>query len=368
MMEQIAIQTATKQYPLCLGEGMLELLPQWLEELGFPHGTKIMVVTDETLKALYLSQLVEPLSRRYDVYTHVIPSGEAAKSFEHYYACQTAALTYGLDRHSLIIAFGGGVVGDLAGFVAATFMRGIPYIQMPTTLLAHDSAVGGKVAINHPLGKNMIGAFYQPEAVVYDVKLLQSLPERELRSGFAEVVKHALIGDPGFYNWLKMNIHSLADVKGEKLQHCIRKGIEVKARIVSEDERETGVRAHLNFGHTLAHALESELGYGVMTHGDAVALGMLFAIFVSERTYRLSFVDHHFAKWFESYGFPVVPPKQLDPERLLQKMKGDKKAKSGKIRMVLLREIGHVCVEEMDDKQALSLLNEFWQSGEKADD
>lgn len=367
-MERMTIQTATKQYPLFLGEGMIESLPQLLAELGFSSGTKLLIVTDETLEKLYLSELVVSLRRNYDVYTHIIPSGEVAKSFEHYYACQTAALAYGLDRHSLIIAFGGGVVGDLAGFVAATFMRGIAYVQMPTTLLAHDSSVGGKVAINHPLGKNMIGAFHQPAAVIYDIQFLQSLPERELRSGFAEVVKHALIGDRSFYEWLRSNIHSLEDIKGEKLQYCIRKGIEVKARIVLEDEKETGVRAHLNFGHTLAHAIESELGYGTMTHGDAVALGMLFAIFVSERVYGLSFAGEHFSEWFQSYGFPVSLSKQLDPQQLLQKMKGDKKAKAGNVRMVLLKNIGNVQVETIDDERLLSLLYEFSQREEGAHD
>ncbi|MCZ0754442.1 3-dehydroquinate synthase [Anoxybacillus sp. J5B_2022] len=368
MMERITIQTATKQYPLFLGEGMTERLPQLLEELGFAHGTKLLVITDETLEKLYLSEFMMSLRRYYDVYTHIIPSGETAKSFEHYYACQTAALAYGLDRDSFIIAFGGGVVGDLAGFVAATFMRGIAYVQMPTTLLAHDSAVGGKVAINHPLGKNMIGAFHQPEAVIYDIRFLQSLPERELRSGFAEVIKHALIGDRPFYEWLKQNIHRLEDIEGKALQYCIRKGIEVKARIVLEDEKEKGVRAHLNFGHTLAHALESELGYGTITHGDAVALGMLFAIFVSERMYGVSFAKERFTSWFQSYGFPVALSKQLAPERLLQKMKGDKKAKAGQIRMVLLKEIGHVQVETIADEQLLAWLYEFSQSeGERHD-
>jgi 3-dehydroquinate synthase len=362
------IETKTKQYPLFLGEGIVPSLPQLLKQLGFSNGTKLLIVTDETLEKLYLSELCSVLAHEYDVYTHVVPSGESAKSFEQYYACQTAALTYGLDRHSLIIAFGGGVVGDLAGFVAATFMRGIPYIQMPTTLLAHDSAVGGKVAINHPLGKNMIGAFHQPEAVIYDVAFLQSLPQKELRSGFAEVIKHALIRDRAFYEWLQAEIHSLDDLRGEPLQYCIRKGIEIKADIVREDEKETGIRAYLNFGHTLGHALESELGYGAITHGDAVALGMLFAIFVSERVYDRSFHDHRFTRWFQTYGFPVSLPKQLDHERLLQKMKGDKKAKAGNVRMVLLKEIGHVQIETIDDERLLSLLREFSQRKEDTND
>ena len=359
MMEQILIETKTKRYPLFLGEGIIESLPDILRQLSFPKGTKLLIITDKTLEQLYLSELRALLANDYDVYTYVVPSGEGAKSFEQYYACQTAALQYGLDRKSLILAFGGGVVGDLAGFVAATYMRGIPYIQIPTTLLAHDSAVGGKVAINHPLGKNMIGAFYQPEAVVYDIAFLRSLPEKELRSGFAEVIKHALIRDSDFYEWLRQEVRELTDLKGERLQYCIKKGIEVKANVVREDEKETGVREHLNFGHTLGHALENELGYGAITHGDAVALGMLFAIFVSEQVYNISFDRYHFSSWFRTYGFPVSIPKQLDIHRLLEKMKGDKKARAGTVRMVLLKDIGVVETKPLNDETLLALLRKF---------
>ena len=194
------------------------------------------------------------------------------------------ALDFKLDRHSLILALGGGAVGDLSGFVAATFMRGIPFIQIPTTILAHDSAVGGKVAINHPAGKNMIGAFYQPEAVVYDIDFLKSLPEHEIRSGFAEVIKHGLIQDPSFYHWLKENILSIdMMISDENLIHFLSRGVEIKSAIVEEDEKETGIRAYLNFGHTLGHAIEAELGYGKLTHGEAVVIGMLYALQLSEK-------------------------------------------------------------------------------------
>ncbi len=325
-MIERTIETATKRYPLLLGDGAVRVLPSLLRSLSCPPGTKLFIVTDDTVAPLYLDEVRALLAAaEYDVYAYVIPSGEAAKSFDHYYACQTAALQCGLDRRSVIIALGGGVVGDLAGFVAATYMRGIRYIQMPTTLLAHDSAVGGKVAINHPLGKNMIGAFHQPEAVVYDTSFLRTLPERELRSGFAEVIKHALIRDRRFYDWLRAEIKTLADLRGEKLAYCIEKGIDIKASVVREDEKETGVRAHLNFGHTLGHALESELGYGALTHGEAVAVGMLFAVFVSERFYGRSFAEHRLADWFAGYGFPVSLPTTVQTRRLLEKMKGDKK-------------------------------------------
>jgi 3-dehydroquinate synthase len=357
-MEQIVIETKSKSYSLILGEEVLHFLPQQLKKLPFSI-SKILIITDETIEKLYLSKLLSILSSEYKVYSHTVPSGEKAKSFEQYYACQTAALTYGLDRHSLIIAFGGGVVGDLAGFVAATFMRGIPYIQVPTTLLAHDSAVGGKVAINHPLGKNMIGAFHQPEAVIYDISLLKSLPEKEMRSGFAEVIKHALIRDRDFYEWLKDNIHTINDLQGKKLQHCIKRGIEIKAEIVSEDEKETGIRAYLNFGHTLGHALESELGYGVISHGDAVALGMLFAIWLSGKLYNAPLSYRELVTWFQRYGFPVSIPNHLETARLLEKMKNDKKAKAGHVRMVLLKEIGDVQLETLEDKQLYEWIHQF---------
>jgi 3-dehydroquinate synthase len=357
-MEQILIETKSNTYPLYLGEGILESLPQILKTLSFPI-SKVFVITDGTIAKLYLSKLVSILEHKYDVCTHIVPSGEKAKSFEQYYECQTAALTYGLDRHSLVIAFGGGVVGDLAGFVAATFMRGIRFIQVPTTLLAHDSAVGGKVAINHPLGKNMIGAFHQPEAVVYDISLLKSLPEKEMRSGFAEVIKHALIRDRAFYDWLKAEISSLNELKGEKLQYCIKKGIQIKAAIVAEDERETGVRAHLNFGHTLGHALESELGYGAITHGDAVALGMLFAIWISEQVYSIPLHYHQFVSWFQSFGYPTFLSDNVDPVRLFQRMKGDKKVNAGLVRMVLLKEIGEVQLETVEDERLLTFIKQF---------
>ncbi|ATA60435.1 3-dehydroquinate synthase [Geobacillus sp. FSL K6-0789] len=366
-MIERTIETATKQYPLLLGDGAVRALPCLLRALSCPPGTKMLIITDDVVAPLYLDEVRATLAAAgYDVYAYIIPNGEAAKSFDNYYACQTAALQCGLDRRSLIVALGGGVVGDLAGFVAATYMRGIRYIQMPTTLLAHDSAVGGKVAINHPLGKNMIGAFHQPEAVVYDTAFLRTLPERELRSGFAEVIKHALIRDRRFYDWLRAEIKTLADLQGGKLAYCIEKGIDIKASVVREDEKETGVRAHLNFGHTLGHALESELGYGVLTHGEAVAVGMLFAILVSERLYGRSFAEHRFAEWFAAYGFPVSLPDGLAPHRLLEKMKGDKKAYAGTVRMVLLREIGDVEVVELEDDKLLAWLCEFaGQGGER---
>jgi len=357
-MERLTIETPSKRYPLFLGEGILSSLPETLSSLSIPI-SKIFVVTDEIVANLYLPELLRILQEKYKVFAHIVPSGENAKSFDQFYECHTAALTYGLDRQSLIIAFGGGVIGDLAGFVAATYMRGIPFIQIPTTLLAHDSAVGGKVAINHPLGKNMIGAFYQPEAIIYDVALLRSLPKSELRSGFAEVIKHALIGERDFYHWLVENVHDLNDLQGSKLQYCIKKGIEIKARIVKEDETEKGIRAYLNFGHTLGHAIESTIGYGKVSHGDAVAVGMLFAIWLSMHACNFKINFNHFRTWFQRFEFPLSIAKELNAGAIIEKMKSDKKAAEGKIRMVLLNDIEDVVIKSFDDTQLLPFICHF---------
>lgn len=272
----------------------------------------------------------------------MIPSGEASKSFQNYYEIQSFALEKGLDRKSLVIALGGGVVGDLAGFVAATYMRGIPFIQVPTTLLAHDSSVGGKVAINHPLGKNMIGAFYQPEAVIYDTATLLTLPDREWRSGLAEVIKHGFIRSQSFYDWLRDEIKSFSDVQGSRAQDLLRQSISIKATIVKEDEKEANVRAYLNFGHTLAHAIEAKLGYGKITHGEAVVIGMIFALKVSEQYYGIALDIKDILRWLKTYHYQLEIPSTLNIDDLIDAMKKDKKSANGKINMVLLKQIGDV--------------------------
>lgn len=362
-MEKLLIQTASKQYPLYIGSGIITNLCQMIEEIHTPVSS-ILIISDDKVASLYLSKLEDMLASRYQVYTKVVENGEEAKSFQNFYACQTTALESGLDRHSLIIALGGGVIGDLAGFVAATFMRGVPFIQIPTTLLAHDSSVGGKVAINHPLGKNMIGAFYQPEAVIYDVDYLATLPTLEIRSGLAEVIKHGFIGDRLFYEWLQANIHTLKDLKSDQYLYAIKNGINVKAEIVAKDERELGVRAFLNFGHTLAHAIEAEMGYGKISHGDAVAIGMLFALQVSGNYFQTSLNFDKVRTWFTNLTFPTVIPTELDAHQLLNRMKHDKKAKNGKISMVLLKEIENVVVVEMEDIEIHSQLEKFLTLGE----
>ncbi len=354
IMERVHIATK-KQYPVLLGEQILDELDPIIHDME-PSVSSILIVTDDNVAPLYLEQVKQAIIGK--VYSYVVPNGETAKSFENYYNILTFALENHLDRHSIIIALGGGVIGDLAGFVAASFMRGIRFIQIPTTLLAHDSAVGGKVAVNHPLGKNMIGAFHQPEIVLYNLTFLRSLPENEWRSGFAEVIKHALIWDPAFFEWLRKEVPTISALRGDKLQYALKIAIGVKAAVVSQDEKEKGIRAFLNFGHTLGHAIESILGYGVMTHGDAIAIGMRYAILLSERIYQTDLNYSELDGLFASYGYPTMP-KHLQVEPLVEKMKLDKKSNGGIIRMVLLREIGTVEVVSVNDDVVINVLQEF---------
>lgn len=356
-MIELSVQTPLKTYPVFVGTGAVKRLPGVIKD-KLPKLTKILIFTDETVGPLYLEDLKKALSD-FSLEQFIVPSGEEAKTFDVYYKCLTAALEKKLDRHSLILAFGGGAVGDLAGFVAATFMRGIPFIQIPTTILAHDSAVGGKVAINHPSGKNMVGAFYQPEAVIYDMQFLKSLPPSERRSGFAEVIKHGLIQDEAFYQWLMENITSLENLQEKDLIHFLARGIEIKSAIVAQDEKETGVRAFLNFGHTLGHAIEAEMGYGNMTHGEGVTIGMLFALKLSVKYAGLSFDLEPLYQWLKELGYQTEIPQGLSPEKLVQWMKGDKKSVGQQIRMVLLERVGSPILHEMTEDEIFQELVSF---------
>ncbi|GAE34555.1 3-dehydroquinate synthase [Halalkalibacter akibai JCM 9157] len=255
-MNRVQVATKSKVYDVCIKAGLRHLIGDAVKKVTEPVSS-VLVITDTDVAPLYLDDVVLSFKNEYPVYTEVIQSGEASKSFSVYEQVMTKALESSLDRKSLIIALGGGVVGDLAGFVAATYMRGIRFIQVPTTLLAHDSSVGGKVAINHPLGKNMVGSFHQPESVLYDTEMLYSLPVKEWRSGFAEVMKHGFIRDLSFLNWLQ-EIKVIEEMPIEQLNTLLEKSISIKAEIVTVDEKESGIRAHLNFGHTLGHAIESD--------------------------------------------------------------------------------------------------------------
>jgi 3-dehydroquinate synthase len=356
-METIRIDTESKNYDVFVGEGVTQGIAPFLTN-HFRGLTKLLIITDETVASIHLEKLL-PFLREWNPVVFTAPSGEKAKTFEIYYRALSVALENRLDRKSVILSFGGGAVGDLAGFVAASFMRGIPFIQVPTTILAHDSSVGGKVAINHPLGKNMIGAFHQPEAVFYDLDFLKTLPQQEIRSGYAEVIKHALIYDPEFYDWLQTNITDLKLITMEQLSDSLTRGIRIKREFVSQDERETGIRAYLNFGHTLGHAIESEMGYGEFTHGEAVMIGMVFALRISHDLQGLSFDLNRFIKWIESLGFETRLPANLSYDRLLNKMRQDKKSVGNSIRFVLLEQVGKPKLQEISDEFLLKKLTSF---------
>ncbi|AYV70282.1 MULTISPECIES: 3-dehydroquinate synthase [Niallia] len=346
-MQTVSIQTMSKHYDVWIGENVIAELSAFLQK-EFADVTKILIITDESVEKLHLKTVEKKLSS-FPVVSYTVPAGEKAKTFDVFYACLTYMLEQHLDRKSLVLALGGGAVGDLAGYVAASFMRGIPFIQIPTTILAHDSAVGGKVAINHPLGKNMIGVFNQPEAVFYDTTFLSTLPLQELRSGFGEVIKHALISDISFYHELRSKISDLSQVKIAYWSEILEKGILVKQAIVEEDEKETSVRAFLNFGHTLGHAIEAEMGYGKFTHGEAVVIGMIFAIRLSKRKYDIAFSLEEYIKWLKQLGYTCDIPNDLEIERLIDRMRQDKKSINGTIRFVLLQEIGSPVLVEVNE-------------------
>lgn len=358
-MESIKIKTASKQYPVLIGKNAINELADFITK-EFSHLSRILIITDEKVAELHLQTVKKELIKTgKPVLQHIVPEGEHAKTFDVFYECQSYGLSQQLNRKSLIIALGGGAVGDLAGFVAATFMRGIPFIQVPTTLLAHDSAVGGKVAINHPLGKNMIGAFHQPEAVIYDLEFLHTLPLQELRSGFAEVIKHSLIADEEFYHWLRLNIVDLNNITDEQFLTMITKGISIKASIVEKDEKETGIRAFLNFGHTLGHAIEGSMGYGNFTHGESILIGMVYALKLSMKKKDLNFNLNEFVQWVSSLGYRTTIPRQLEKEGLLHLMKTDKKSVHGGATFVLLSQLGSPLLMDMDDLLLLEEMDEL---------
>lgn len=352
-MAQLTVKSSSHNYNIFIGEDIRHQLKQYMTK----SYSAIMIVTDENVANLYLKDIKNNFSDD-QVFQVIIPNGEKSKDIDTFYKLQTEAIQNGLDRHSLIIALGGGVVGDLAGFVAATFLRGVDYIQVPTTILAHDSSVGGKVAINHELGKNLIGSFYPPQAVIYDVETLLSLSQHEVRSGYAELVKEALISDQTYFK--KILQTNLTQVPNEQLAEHLLQGIKVKAAIVEADEKESGVRMYLNLGHTLGHAIEAELGYGKLTHGEAIAIGLLFAIRVSEQKYSIQLPYEPLYDWFVNNEYPIQL-QQFNASNLINKMKSDKKVVNKKIQMVLLKSIGEPIVEEIENEDLLRYLETFME-------
>jgi 3-dehydroquinate synthase len=363
-MEIIEVATKHHTYNVFVGLGLRFQIGALLPK----SYSSILIVTDDNVERLNYLQDVKSGLENFsgNIFSYVIPNGEQSKSMEQYTQLQSYCLECGLDRHSLIIALGGGVVGDLAGFVAATYMRGIDYIQVPTTILAHDSSVGGKVAINHPLSKNLIGSFYQPQGVIYDLETLYSLPIVEIRSGFAEIIKHACISNKDFLNQLMINISSLDNLPVSIIQNAIVEGIKIKAKIVEQDEQEKGVRSFLNFGHTLGHAIEGELGYGQITHGEAVSIGMGFASLLSKKLLQFSYPEN-LITWLKTLQYPFKVITKLSVENLLERMKKDKKNKDGQIRMVLLKEIGQPQLIPIREEKIKEELIQFIKEVEKFD-
>lgn len=338
-MQTLRVELGARAYAIHIGEHLLRDAGLILPQLDLP---RVAIVTDTTVAPLYLAPFAQALrAAGVDAISIVLEDGERYKNWTTLNRIYDALLEHRCDRKTTLIALGGGVVGDLAGFAAATFMRGIPFIQVPTTLLAQvDSSIGGKTGINHPLGKNMIGAFYQPRLVLADTKVLESLPARELSAGLAEVIKHGLIRDAAFFAWLEQNMDRLLACDQEALAHAVRRCCEIKAAVVAEDERETGVRALLNFGHTFGHAIESGLGYGNWLHGEAVAAGMVMAADLSRRIGLVAPADvERVIALLARARLPTAPP-GIPPARLLELMRVDKKAEGGTLRFVVLDRIG----------------------------
>jgi len=342
-VQVVSVALAERSYPIHIGSNLLGDA-----RLYAPHvkGRRVAIVSNAVVAPLYLDRVQQALAQAGAQPVPVlIDDGERAKGWQMLDRVIDALLAARLGRDSLIVALGGGVVGDLAGFAAAVYQRGIPFIQVPTTLLAQvDSSVGGKTAINHARGKNMVGAFHQPLAVIADVVTLDTLPDRELRAGIAEVIKHGFILDPRFVDWLEMNIEKLLARDRAALEHAVRRSCELKAQVVAADERESGVRAILNFGHTFGHAIEAGAGYGEWLHGEAVAIGMVMAAELSERVGTLRREDAARVKaLIGRAGLPLRGPK-LPTERYFELMQVDKKAAGGKMRFILLEGLGRAAL------------------------
>jgi len=338
-MKTLNIDLGHHHYPIHIGQGILSD-PQLIRP--HIHGQQVFVVSNEIVAPLYLDQLLATLGDGYDIATHILPDGEQTKSLKHAEAVFTKMLELPCDRGATVVALGGGVVGDLAGFCAACYQRGIKFIQVPTTLLSQvDSSVGGKTGVNHPLGKNMIGAFHQPEVVIIDTQTLVSLDERQFSAGLAEVIKYALLGDMEFLDWLENNMPAILMREQSAITSIIERSCRAKALIVAEDEKEQGVRALLNLGHTFGHAIENAKGYGVWLHGEAVALGMLMAADLSCRMQMISQADVQRVKGIlAAAALPVERVDGVEAAQLRSLMSVDKKVMAGKLRLVLYRQLG----------------------------
>jgi 3-dehydroquinate synthase len=351
--EQVKIALQERSYNIQIGAGLLGSADSFLD---LPKASTAVIVTNHTVEPLYEAALRQALLSLFPVIqTVVLPDGESYKTWESLNLIFDALLSNQCDRKTVMFALGGGVVGDMTGFAAASYMRGVPFVQVPTTLLAQvDSSVGGKTAINHPLGKNMIGAFYQPQRVICDLDTLKTLPARELSAGLAEVIKYGPIADMGFLDWIEANLDALRACDSGALSHAVKRSCEIKAHVVGQDERESGLRAILNFGHTFGHAIEAGMGYGNWLHGEAVGCGMVMAARLSA---ELGLVDAAFVRrltqLIERAGLPVVAPvldAEHNIERYLNLMRVDKKSEAGAIKFVLIDGPGKALVRGAPDE------------------
>ena len=341
-MQTLEVDLGERSYPILIGAQLIdqgELLSRYI------RGKQVAIITNETVAPLYLERLSQSLAG-YSLTSVVLPDGEAHKNWQTLQSIYDALLTARHDRKTTIVALGGGVVGDMAGFAAASYQRGVDFIQVPTTLLSQvDSSVGGKTGINHPLGKNMIGAFYQPQAVLIDTATLTTLPPRELSAGLAEVIKYGVICDEPFLVWLEEHIDSLRRLDQAALTEAIRRSCDAKARVVGADERESGIRATLNLGHTFGHAIETHQGYGAWLHGEAVSVGMVMALEMSRQLGWISAAERdRVVRLLSRAGLPVVPPANMSAEDFLKHMAVDKKVLNGQLRLVLARHLGEAVV------------------------
>jgi 3-dehydroquinate synthase len=356
-MQTLKVELANRSYPIHIGRGLVSNADLILPHLKRKH---VAIVTNTTVAPLYLEQLSASLQASgVSVISIILPDGEAYKNSETLNLIYDALLQNRCERSTTLIALGGGVIGDLTGYAAATYLRGVPFIQIPTTLLSQvDSSVGGKTGINHPLGKNMIGAFYQPQLVLADIDTLQTLPSREFSAGMAEVIKYGLIRDPDFFDWLEIHIDQLMALDESSITEAIYRSCQNKADVVARDEHETGERALLNLGHTFGHAIENAMGYGVWLHGEAVAAGTMMAADLSARMGWLKPEDvKRIYALLTAANLPLEAPK-LGVEKYLDLMQLDKKVADGKIRLVLQQGIGKsVITSDYDEKKLKETLS-----------
>ena len=342
-MRTLQVDLGERSYPIYIGGGLLGKAGEFFENHQLSKKSPVLLVTDEHVAPLYLETVEASLpASGYTTVSKVGKAGEKSKSLDVYEDVMTTAIEGGLDRRSAVVALGGGVVGDLAGFVAASYMRGVPCVQRPTTMLAHDSSGGGKVAVNHRLAKNMIGAFHQPEMVLYDVDSLQSLPPRDVRAGLSEMVKHGLIWDAEFAAWCREHASELLALDPEALGFGLTQGCAIKAKVVSVDEREQGLRAILNLGHTLGHAIEAIGGYGEFLHGEAISIGMAAAAKLAVNRGRDAALYQETVALLQRFELPTAMPRHLDEEKLIGAMMHDKKFKEQQLVFILPVAIGQV--------------------------